>query len=72
VGETVADLERTARDVVGADESAAGSTQAEMEASHWETLAGMLRDHGVDVEAAELCQLPDDVELSTRLRARAC
>ena len=41
-----------------------------MEASHWETLASILRRQGVAVEAAELRELPHDVELTTRLRAR--
>jgi hypothetical protein len=68
--ETVESLQRTARDVVGPDEPATGSTQPEMEASHWEWLASLLREHGVEVEAAELRQLPHDVELSTRVRAR--
>lgn len=69
--ETAEDLERTARDVVGPDEPGPDNTQAEMEAGHWETLARTLREKGVEVEAAELRQLPHDVELSTRLRARA-
>jgi acetyl esterase/lipase len=68
--ETVEELERTARDVVGPDEPVRDSTQAEIEASHWEALASILREHGVEVEAAELRELPHDVELSTRLRAR--
>jgi hypothetical protein len=68
--ETVEELERTARDVVGPDEPVCDRTQAEMEAGHWEALAGILREHGVQVEAAELRELPHDVELSTRLRAR--
>ena len=68
--ETVEELERTARVVVGPDEPGPGGTQAEMEAGHWETLAGILRAQGVEVEAAELRELPHDVELSTRLRDR--
>ena len=68
--ETVEQLVRTARDVVGPDEPVTGSTHAEMEASHWEALAGILREQGVEVEAAELKELPHDVELSTRLLAR--
>jgi hypothetical protein len=68
--ETVEQLERTARDVVGPDEPVTGSTHAEMEASHWEALAGILHGQGVEVEATELKELPHDVELSPRLRAR--
>jgi hypothetical protein len=68
--ETVDDLERTARDVVGPDEPLRGSSHAEMAAGHWVTLAGILREKGVEVDAAELSELRHDVELSTRLRER--
>jgi hypothetical protein len=68
--ETVEGLERSARDVVGPDEPVEGITQAEMEAGHWETLAGTLRERGVDADPAELRVLRHDVELSPRLRAR--
>jgi hypothetical protein len=68
--ETVEELERTARVVVGPDEPVGDITQAETETGHWDALAGILRAQGVDVEAAALRQLPHDVELSTRLRER--
>jgi hypothetical protein len=68
--QTVEWLERIARDVVGPDEPLEGLTQAEIEASHWEALATILREHGVDVEAAQLKEVPHDVEISARLRAR--
>jgi hypothetical protein len=67
---TVEGLERIARDVVGPDAPLDGLTRAEMEASHWEALATILREQGVDVDAAELKELPHDVEISARLRAR--
>lgn len=68
--ETIEELERTARVVVGPDEPVPGETQVEMEASHWAALAVILRQQCVEVEAAELRALPHDVELSPRLRAR--
>jgi hypothetical protein len=40
-----------------------------MEAGHWNTLAGTLRTHGVEVDAEALAALPHDVEMSGRLRA---
>jgi hypothetical protein len=68
--ETVDEIERTARDVVGPDEPFAGRTPADMEASHWEFLARVLQQEGVEVKAAELKRLPHDVELSERVLAR--
>ena len=68
--ETVEELEREARFVVGPDEPFDGRTQADMEAEHWDSLARVLRQQGVPVEAAELKALPHDVELSDRLLAR--
>ena len=41
-----------------------------MESDHWNALAQNLRAQGVVVDAGELRQLPHDVELSDRLRAR--
>ena len=68
--ETVQEMERTARDVVGPDEPFESHTQADMEASHWESLARVLQREGVEVDAAELRGLPHDVELSDRVLAR--
>jgi hypothetical protein len=68
--ETVEELERTARDVVGPDEPFDTLTQAEMQARHWEGLATILREQGVEVHAAGLKELPHDVELSARVRER--
>ena len=41
--ETVEDMERTARDVVGPDEAFGGRTRADMDASHWDSLARVLQ-----------------------------
>ena len=68
--ETVEEMERSARDVVGPDEPFDGRTPAEMEASHWDSLARVLRREGVQVDAAELRGLPHDVKLSDRVLAR--
>jgi hypothetical protein len=63
-------MRRTARDVVGPDEPFEGKSQADMEAGHWDTLASILRRHGVEVADAELKALRHDVELSDRVLAR--
>ncbi|MEA2392319.1 MAG: hypothetical protein QOJ82_210 [Solirubrobacteraceae bacterium] len=68
--ETVEEMKRTARVVVGPDEPFEGHSQAEMEAGHWATLARILRQHGVEVAAAELKARRHDVELSDRVLAR--
>jgi hypothetical protein len=68
--ETVEEIARTARFVVGPDEPFAGRTRAEMDAGHWETLAGVLQREGTAVDHAGLAALPHDVELSHRLLAR--
>jgi hypothetical protein len=64
------DIVETARTVVGPDEPFGGRTQDDMETDHWNALAEILRTQGLVVDAGELRQLPHDVELSDRLRAR--
>jgi hypothetical protein len=64
------DIVESARMVVGPDEPFGGRSQDDMEADHWNALAENLRAHGVVVDASELRQLPHDVVLSDRLRAR--
>jgi hypothetical protein len=64
------DIVDTARTVVGPDEPFGGRSQDVMESDHWKALAEKLRAQGVVVDAAELRQLPHDVELSDRLRSR--
>jgi hypothetical protein len=64
------DIVETARVVVGPDEPYGGRSQDDMETDHWNALAENLRAHGVVVDAGELRQLPHDVVLSDRLRAR--
>jgi hypothetical protein len=68
--QTVEEIERTARFVVGPDEPFEGHTQADMEESHWEALARTVHGRGVEIEARELKALPHDVELSDRVLAR--
>jgi hypothetical protein len=68
--ETVEQLKREARFVVGPDEPLPSETQAEMEAGHWNMLASTLARHGVEVQGAELSRLPHDVVLSDRVLAR--
>ncbi len=68
--ETAEEIERTARFVVGPDEPFGDQTRADMEASHWESLARVLRQEGVDVGAAELRVLPHDIQLGDRVLAR--
>jgi hypothetical protein len=67
---TVEDIEETARVVVGPDEPAEGRSQEAARADHWAYLAGVLREHGVVVDAVELEKLPHDVVLSEDLLAR--
>jgi hypothetical protein len=68
--ETVEEMKREARFVVGPDEPFGGRTRAAMEADHWDALARVLKQQGVAVEAAELKVLPHEVELSDRVLAR--
>jgi hypothetical protein len=67
---SVEEIQKSARTVVGPDEPFDGHTQEELEAAHWDHLAGVLRQQGVIADARELKRLPHDVLLSERLRAR--
>jgi hypothetical protein len=69
-GQTVEEIEETARQVVGPDEAFGDHTQEDMAAAHWEALSGVLRALGVEAEAAGLRALPHDVELGERVLAR--
>jgi len=60
----------TARVVAGPDGPARGETHEQMRAIYWEMLATKLRVVGVVTDAAELASLPQEVELSARLRHR--
>jgi hypothetical protein len=64
------DIVETARMVVGPDEPFGERTQDDMENDHWNALAEVLRAQGVVVNSADLRQLPHEVEISDRLRAR--
>ena len=66
---SVGEIDETARMVVGPDEPFGGTT-AETEAAHWAALSGVLRQAGVDADPDELKQLPHEVTVSERLRAR--
>ena len=68
--ETMENIERTARFVVGPDEPFEGRTQADMEADHWDYLVRIVQREGFEIEAAKLRALPHDVELSDRVLAR--
>jgi hypothetical protein len=65
-----AEIAETARAVVGPDEAYGGRSQSDMEVGHWNTLAETLHRNGVAVDAEGLRQLPHDVVLTDRLRAR--
>jgi len=67
---SVADVEATARTVVGPDEPDEGRTARDMADGHWAHLAEILRRHGVAADGPRLARLPHDVVLSDRLRAR--
>lgn len=69
------EIVESARVVVGPDEPFDGYSQEYMQATHWATLAEVLRRHDVDLEGKTLSELPHEVELGeellTRLRAGA-
>jgi len=67
---SIEELEGTARCVVGPDEPFDGRSQEDMEADHWASLAELLRQQGVVVDAQELKWLPHEVVLTERLLAR--
>ena len=67
---SVAEIEDTARTVVGPDEPFAGHTREHMERTHWDHLAGVLRAQGVPVDGERLRGLPHEVVLGRRLLAR--
>lgn len=68
----LADVERTARMVVGPDEPAEGRSHVEEAALHWEYLAAILRKRveGCEVEGAVLPGLPHPVVPGPLLAAR--
>jgi hypothetical protein len=73
---TVAELEETARVVVGPDEPIHGKTYEEAAAQYWSLLAwsldhtGILDHAGVPTDPTALAGLPHDVVLDERLLAR--
>jgi hypothetical protein len=67
---SVEEVEHTARTVVGPDEPFGGRSHEEMEAGHWSSLAEVLRQQAMLVEAAELQRLPHVVVFGERLLGR--
>lgn len=67
---SVEDVVATARVVVGPDEPFEDRSFEDMAADHWAHLRDVLSGHGVATDPLELRQLPQDVVLSERLRAR--
>lgn len=67
---SVADIQETARMVVGPDEPSEGRSYEAEEALHWAALQQIAGRQGVAVDAHELRRLPHDVVLTERLRAR--
>lgn len=67
---SIAEVEETARVVVGPDEPFDSHSQADMETDHWAYLARTLGRRGVAVSADELRRLPHNIELTDRLRTR--
>ena len=66
--QTAAEVEQTARVVVGPDEPAPGWTRAQTEANHWVSLENRLREAGIDVASVHLSAMPHDVEIGESLR----
>ncbi|NUP20884.1 MAG: hypothetical protein HOZ81_33380 [Streptomyces sp.] len=69
-GTSVADMQETARAVVGPDEPFGGRSQEDMEAEHWASLQQIVQRQGFIVDAASLRRLPHDVVLSRQVLAR--
>lgn len=69
-GMSVAEIEETARTVVGPDEPFGDHTREHMERTHWDHLAGVLRARGVAADGDELRGLPHEVVLDRALIAR--
>ncbi|MEV0195662.1 hypothetical protein [Nonomuraea sp. NPDC050691] len=67
---SVADIQETARVVVGPDEPFGGHTRDDMEAGHWASLQQIAQRQGAIVDADALRRLPLDVVLSRRVLAR--
>jgi hypothetical protein len=68
--QSLEEIERTARMVVGPDGPGPDETDQQMAAWYWERMEHKLRDAGIAADAAELQGLVHDVEISERLRRR--
>jgi hypothetical protein len=69
-GCTRADVEGTARMVVGPDEPWGDQTREQAEEAHWTYLEQKLQNAGISVQEGKLETLSHDVEMSDRLRSR--
>jgi hypothetical protein len=69
-GQTLDDVTRTAKVVVGPDGTVTGESQPEVDKLYWTTLVGRLGDAGVNITAVDLSALPHEVEISERLLTR--
>ncbi|PYI38480.1 hypothetical protein CVS30_10170 [Arthrobacter psychrolactophilus] len=67
---TSAEIEQTARDVVGPDEPYGEQTMEEAIAAHWEYLRKILAAQGVDTDSGVLKTAPHDVVLSESVVTR--
>ena len=63
-------IRQEALTVVGPDEPTGDDDQVDADAEHWDALARVLRDAGVDVSGAELAAVPQEIELSDRVMTR--
>lgn len=68
--ESSAEIEETARVVVGPDEPRDGETWQEAETSHLAYIREILVEQGAEIDVADLRSLPHDVVLSTRVLNR--
>jgi hypothetical protein len=68
--EGLAQIEDTARMVVGPDGPGPGETNEQMQARYCDWMQHKLRDAGISAEVAALRALPHDVEIGERLRQR--
>ncbi|HEY6740399.1 MAG TPA: hypothetical protein VI076_16260 [Actinopolymorphaceae bacterium] len=67
---TMAEIEDTARTVVGPDEPIEGQTYEEAAADYWSYLVDLLGQQGITAHGDVLRSLPHDVVPSAELRAR--
>ena len=64
------DIRETALVVVGPDEPSGDQTEEDLAADYWEYLGEILERQDLDIDPAELRELPHEVRLSQRLLKR--